>query len=54
MCTKRTVDGMYAISRNGMEPARNIPQDVKTRNDRFYNWNQGVHHEIKQCARDSR
>ena len=30
---------VYAISRNGTEPARNIPQDAKTRNDRFYNWN---------------
>ena len=26
---------VYAISRNGTEPARNIPQDAKTRNDRF-------------------
>ena len=30
---------VYAISRNGTEPARNIPQDAKTRSDRFYNWN---------------
>ena len=28
---------VYAISRNGTEPARNIPQDAKTRNDHFYN-----------------
>ena len=29
----------YAISRNGTEPARNIQQDAKTRNGRFYNQN---------------
>ena len=34
------VSVVYAISRrNGTEPARNIPQDAKTRNDRFYNCN---------------
>ena len=27
--------GVYAISRNGTEPARNIKQDAKTRNDGF-------------------
>ena len=27
--------GVYAISWNGTEPARNIPQDAKTQNDRF-------------------
>ena len=30
---------VYAISRNGTEPARNIPQGAKTRNGRFYNRN---------------
>ena len=30
---------VHAISRNGTEPARNIPQDAKTRNGRFYHWN---------------
>ena len=29
--------GVYAISQNGMEPARNVPQDAETRNDRFCN-----------------
>ena len=28
-----TIYAVYAISRNGTEQARNIPQDAKTRND---------------------
>ena len=30
---------MYAISLNGKEPARNIPQDTKMWNNRFYKCN---------------
>ena len=30
---------VYAILQNGTEPVRNIPQDAKMRNGRFYNQN---------------
>ena len=35
----RSYAACYFAERNGTEPARNIPQDAKTRNGRFYNRN---------------
>ena len=40
---QRSLNLVYAISRNGMEPARNIPRDAKAKNNRFYRAKTGMH-----------